>query len=125
MLKQQGMNGKEGDGEMKKLYGLVGDDGEIWEAYNTLAELNGREYIELVENYTWEESDYTDHVTQVNYISVERLSAAFDALCDRTGMKKSALAKVCGKHITTFSRYFSGLTPVPQLVWEKVKEFER
>lgn len=110
---------------MKKLYGLIGDDGEIWTAYQSPVELNGRDFVELVENYTWDKSDYTDPVTQVNYISIEHLAAAFDALCDRTGMKRNALAKVCGKHITSFCNYTSGKTPVPRLVWDKVKEFDR
>lgn len=110
---------------MKKLYGLVGDDGEIWATYSTLAELNGRDFVELVENYTWEGSDYTDPETGINYITTERLAAAFDALCDRTGMKRKTLAGICGKHITSFSAYSSGKTPVPRLVWDKVKEFDR
>lgn len=109
---------------MKKLYGIL-EDGEVLTACQTLAEVGGRDYIELTENYTGEPSDYTDPVTQVNYITPERLAAAFDAMCDRTGMKRSALAEVCGKHNTTFSRYASGLSPVPRLVWEKVAEFDR
>ena len=50
---------------------------------------------------------------------------AFDELCRRTGMKKGALAKICGKTPATFSRYCSGICPVPRLVWEKVKEFAK
>lgn len=110
---------------MKKLYGLIGDDGEIWEAYQSPVELNGRDFVELVENFTWEKSDYTDPVTGINYITTERLAEAFNALCDRTGMKRKNLAGICGKHITSFSAYSSGKTPVPRLVWEKVQEFDR
>ena len=108
---------------MSKIYGLIGDDGEIWTVYNSLAELNGREYVELVENYTWEMSDYTDPVTGKNYITIARLAAAFNELCASTGMKKKALAQICGKNVATFSRYCSGAIPVPVLIWDRVKEF--
>lgn len=108
---------------MKKLYGII-EDGEVLTAYTSLAEVNGREYVELVENYTWEPSDYTDPVTQVNYITPERLAQAFDELCHATGMKKKALAQICGKTDATFSRYCSGQVPVPVLVWNKVNEFK-
>lgn len=109
---------------MSKTYGLIGDDGEIWTVYHTLSELNGREYVELVENYTWEVSDYTDPVTGKNYITIDRLAQAFDELCHATGMKKKALAQICGKNVATFSRYCSGQVPVPLLVWNKVNEFK-
>jgi hypothetical protein len=109
---------------MSKTYGLIGDDGEILTVYHTLAELNGREYVELVENYIWEGSDYTDTATGKNYITIDRLAAAFNELCASTGMKKKALAQICGKDAATFSRYCSRAIPVPMLVWEKVKGFK-
>ena len=108
---------------MKKLYGII-EDGEVLTAYTTLAELNGRDYVELTENYTWEGSDYTDPVTGKNYITIDRLAAAFNELCASTGMKKKALAQICGKNVATFSRYCSGQVPVPLLVWNKVNEFK-
>lgn len=60
-----------------------------------------------------------------NWITVDRLAMAFEALCEKTGMKKSALAKRCGKNPATFSRYFSGETPVPELVWKMVESLIR
>ena len=102
---------------MKKLYGILDDDGVILTICRSLAEVGGRDYAELTENFTWEKSDYTDPETGINYITVEHLAAAFDALCDHTGMKRNALAKVCGKHITSFCNYTSGKSPVPRLVW--------
>lgn len=109
---------------MKKLYGII-EDGEVLTAYTSLVEVNGREYMELIENFTWEQSDYTDPVTEINYITPSKLAAAFNALCAQSGMKKKVLAQICGKDATTFSRYCSGLTPVPRLIWEKVEEYSR
>lgn len=108
---------------MKK-YGIL-EEGEVLTAYTTLAEVNGRDYIELVENYTWEPSDYTDPETGINYIEAGKMAKMFDDLCHATGMKKKALAQICGKHVTSFSGYTSGKTPVPRLVWEKVSEFKK
>ena len=53
------------------------------------------------------------------------LAFLFDELCKSTGMKKSALAKICGKNAATFSRYCSGAPPVPQLAWDKVSEYKQ
>lgn len=109
----------------KKLYGVYDeDDGEVYAAYESLDEVNGLEYIEMVENFTWEMSDWTDPVTQENYIATDRLAKAFQELCESTGMKKLHLAKICGRDPSTFSRYLAGDNPVPRLVWERVEEFK-
>ena len=109
-----------------KLYGIEdGTDGYIYAAYKSPADVPGLDTIELVENYTWEPSDWTDHQTGINYIRLDKLAFLFDELCDRTAMKKKELAKICGKSAVQFSKYCKGISPVPRLVWEKVKEFDR
>lgn len=91
----------------------------------TIIENGVREYIELVENFTWEEPDYTDPETGINYIEAGKMAKAFDDLCHATGMKKKALAKLCGKNPATFSRYIAGSSPVPRLVWECVSRYKK
>ena len=108
---------------MKKLYGVC-DNGEVYAVYSSPAECPGLETVELVENPTWERGEYSDPRTDTAYIRVDHLAFLFDELCKSTGMKKSALAKICGKNAATFSRYCSGETPVPQLVWDKVSKFK-
>lgn len=108
-----------------KLYGIEDTDGMIYAVYNSPEEVPGLDTVELVENLTWEMSDYTDPETQTNYIRIERQAQAFDDLCARTGMKKKELAKICGKSAVQFSKYCAGTAPVPKLVWDKVKQFER
>lgn len=105
---------------MKKLYGVC-DDGEVYAVYSSPAECPGLETVELVPNPSWEQSDWTDKETGEGYIAVDTLAEAFCDLCRRTGMKKGALAKICGKTPVTFSRYCSGTTPVPELVWKEVE----
>ena len=106
---------------MKRIYGIVDEaTGEVM----TTATTYHIGSVELTENYTWEESDYTDPVTGKNYITIDRLAAAFNELCASTGMKKKALAQICGKNVATFSWYCSGQVPVPLLVWNKVNEFK-
>jgi hypothetical protein len=108
----------------KVLYGVFDeDDGEIYAVYSTPEECAGLPSVEMVRNFTWEPSDWTDKETGEGYIAVDTLAEAFCDLCRRTGMKKGALAKMCGKTPATFSRYCSGICPVPRLVWDKVKEF--
>lgn len=110
----------------KKLYGVYDEsDGEVYAVYRKPEEVKDLPHVELVENFTWEMSDWTDPATQVSYIATDRLAKAFRDLCDSTGMKKSALAKVCDRNPATFSRYFAGDNPVPRLVWERVEEFKR
>ena len=109
---------------MKKLYGVC-DEGEVYAVYSSPAECPGLETVELVENPTWGQSDWTDHRTGTNYIRTDRLAAAFDDLCSRTGMQKKELAKICGKSAATFSRYCAGTTPVPELVWREVERINR
>lgn len=109
---------------MKKLYGVC-DDGEVYAVYSSPAECAGLETVELVENPTWEPSDWTDHRSGTNYIRVDRLAFLFDELCKSTGMKKSALAAACGRTNAMFSRYCSGIAPVPRLIWEKVESFKK
>lgn len=110
---------------MKKLYGVCDNNGEVYAAYSSPAECPGLETVELVENPTWERGEYSDPRTGTPYIRVDHLAFLFDELCKSTGMKKSALAKICGKNAATFSRYCSGETPVPQLVWDKVSEYKQ
>lgn len=109
---------------MKKLYGVC-DDGEVYAVYSSPAECPGLETVELVENPTWRMSDWTDHKTGTNYIRADRLAFLFDDLCRRTGVQKKVLAKQCGKSAVTFSRYCSGETPVPELVWREVERINR
>jgi hypothetical protein len=111
---------------MKKLYGVCDeDDGVIYTAYRTEEECGGLPHVELVENYTWEVSDWTDAKNGTNYIAVDRVAKAFRELCKSTKMKKQALAQICGKTPATFSRYCSGVCPVPRLVWDKVESLKR
>lgn len=111
---------------MKKVYGVYDeDDGVIYTIYQTEEECGGLPHVELVENYTWEPSDFTDRETNTNYIAAERLADLFNALCQRTGMKKLTLAKMCGKGAVTWSRYCNGVTPVPRLIWEKVEQISK
>ena len=101
---------------MKKVYGFVDSDGFIYAADETW----GLEKVELVPNYTWEQSDFTDPEGN-NWIAVERLAALFDDLCKQTGMKKSALSSLCGVTASTFSRYCNGAIPVPASVWRVIE----
>ena len=55
----------------------------------------------------------------------KRLAFLFNELCRSTGMKKSALAAACGRTNAMFSRYCSGIAPVPRLIWEKVESFKK
>ena len=105
------------------LYGVKDSDGIIYAAYRSPDD-PGLETVPLVENYTREESDYTS-TSGKNYIDAYRLAYLFDQMCIRTGMKKKELAKMCGKSDVIFSYYCNGKTPVPQLVWEKVEQFDR
>lgn len=109
----------------KIIYGVYDEDsGEVYEVYPTAEACAGLPAVELVENFTGEPSDWTCPVTAVNYIAVDRLAEAFRELCKSTGMKKGALAKICGKNPNMFTRYCQGTTPVPKLIWEKVAEFK-
>lgn len=96
---------------MKKIYGML-EDGEIISA-ETSQSLGS---VELVPNFTWELSDYTDDDGN-NWIRVDRLAALFDDLCKSTGMTKKSLATLCGVTASTFSRYCSGDVPVPVSIW--------
>lgn len=108
-----------------RIYGIEDELG-IYKLCKSPAEVpEGDSIVELVENLTWEQSDYTDSKTGKNYIRIERQSEAFDKLCKSTGIKKKDLAKICGKSAVSFTKYCSGLVPIPKLVWDKVKEFER
>ena len=106
---------------MKKVYGVANEKGEIYAVYTSPP--SDIDTVELVENYTWQPSDFSDPENRKTYISVKKLSALFAAHCKLTGLKKKELAKICGKNQTTFSRYFGGDTPVPRHVWDKVGEF--
>ena len=105
---------------MKILFGAVRiETREIYAIYPT--EPIDIPFVRLVENYTMEDSDYTDTSTGINYITTEHLGSAFNELCANTRIKKCELAKMCQKNAATFSRYCSGATPVPKLVWKEVE----
>lgn len=101
------------------IYGII-ETGNIYTTYRTEDEARGLDYIPLTENTTWLPSDYTDQSGQ-NWISVERLTDEFCKLVKATGMKKSELAKRCGITPTQFSRYCTGKSPVPPLVWKEIE----
>lgn len=107
---------------MKKLYGIMDDDGRIYAAYKTNELVSNLDPVLLVENPTWETSDWSEDGT--NYIICDRLADLFNDLCRSTGIKKKDLAKICGKSAVQFSKYCNGTSPVPKLVWDRVKEFE-
>lgn len=108
-----------------KLYGVTDESGEIYAAYRSPDDVPGLDTVVLVENYTWEPSDWTDSETGINYIVLEKLAKLFNALCLKTGIKKKELAKICGKSAVQFSKYCNGISPVPRLVWEKVESYVR
>ncbi len=105
---------------MKTLYGCADDTGEFYTAYNSPDEAPGLELITLYENPTWEPSDFTSS-DGTNYIRADRLAYLFDELCKKTGMKKKAIAAICGKTPTHISRYCNGSAPIPVLVWQAVE----
>lgn len=108
-----------------KLYGVEDpEDGYIYAVYNSPDEVPGLDTILLVDNPTWEQSDWTDQAGN-NYIRIDRLAVLFDELCEKTGMKKKELAKLCGKTPETFSSYCSGDVPIPPLVYEKVERIAK
>ena len=101
---------------MKKLYGII-EEGEIISA-ETSQSLGS---VELVPNYTWEQSDFTDTEGN-NWIASDRLAQLFGELCDSTGMTQKALAEYCGKTPKTFSNYVTGKSPVPIAIWKLVEQ---
>lgn len=108
-----------------RIYGIEDEFG-IYKLCKSLAEVpEGDKMVELVENLTWEASDYTDPDTGINYIRIKRQAQEFDKMCRSTGMKKKSLAEICAKSPMAFTKYCSGAVPVPRLVWEKVAEFKR
>lgn len=102
---------------MKKLYGIADEDGKIYAADDAWA----LDKVELVPNFTWQESDFTDPEGN-NWIIADRLAQLFGELCDSTGMTQKALAEYCGKTSKTFSNYATGKTPVPLAIWRLVEE---
>ena len=59
-------------------------------------------------------------------ITVDRTADVFDEMCTKTGLKKSAIAKMCGVTPNTISRYCSGASPIPEAIWRLVEiEAER
>lgn len=54
-------------------------------------------------------------------ITVDRTAKVFCEMCKATGLKKSAIAKMCGVTPNTISRYCTGFSPVPQAVWKLVE----
>ena len=108
-----------------KLYGVYDDNGDIYAVYRSPEEVPGLDTVVLVENMTWEMSDYTDPKTKTNYIKIERQAQIFDQMCKETGIKKKELAQICGKSAVQFSKYCNGYSPVPPLVWDKVKNLKK
>jgi hypothetical protein len=108
-----------------KLYGIEDDNGDIYAVYMSPAEVQGHKTVELVENITCEMSDYTDPKTRTNYIRIERQAQVFDQMCKETGIKKKELAQICGKSAVQFSKYCNGSSPIPPLVWDKVKSLKK
>lgn len=102
---------------MKRLYGYIDSDGEIYAA-DEICELDK---LELVSNPTWEMDDYTDEQGN-HWIRVDRLAALFDDLCKSTGMTKKALSAYCGVTPQSFNNYISGKHPVPIAIWRMVEE---
>lgn len=105
---------------MKKLYAKWNENFEV-------VETSKEETLEhnhlLVENPTWEVSDWSED--GVNYILADRLTKLFDEMCQRTGMKSKDLAARIGKTECTFSRYRNGGSVVPVLVWNEVYRIEQ
>ena len=107
----------------KKLWGVRDDDGEIYAVYHDHADAADLDPVLLVENPTWEISDWSEN--GMNYIAIDRLAVLFNHMCKMTGMKKKELARICGKSVYSFSKYCRGEVPVPALVWEKVEALRR
>lgn len=106
---------------MKRLYGVCSEDGEVYAVYHSEQEAGGLDTVELVPNPSWETDDWTDELTGAHWIKADRLAFLFGELVKKTGMKKKVLASLCGKSCETFSKYCSGIVPVPLLVWEEVE----
>lgn len=49
------------------------------------------------------------------------MNANFNELVKASGMKKAELAKRCGITATQFSRYCTGKSPIPPLVWKEIE----
>ena len=105
---------------MKIKFGIIDERGEVYTGCDSEDEARGLDYIVMTENFTWEQSDWTDEFGQ-NWINFERLTDLFAALCKKTGMKKAELAKRCGVTAAHFSRYCSGKQPVPPLVYREIE----
>jgi hypothetical protein len=105
---------------MKRLFGIWDEDGSIYAVFPTIEETGDYPYVELTLNFTDDIPDWTDLETGDTYITVGRLAKLFNDLCKRSGMKKSSLAILCGVTASTFSRYCSGITPVPLAIWRIV-----
>jgi hypothetical protein len=103
-----------------RIQGIIGEDGNIYTTIPLDMEAVDMETVELTENITWESSDYTDENGQ-NWIRVDRLLDLFNGMVKATGMKKAALAAICGKTPQTFSTYCTGKNPIPALVWREVE----
>lgn len=110
-------------------YGVLNEQQEVVEIFPSLleaderaAEIGGR-VDELVENLWWIKSDWTEGGT--NYITVDRNAQEFAAAIDRSGIKQTKLAELCGKKTQTFCLYTTGRRNIPRLVIEKVQELEK
>jgi len=110
---------------MRRLYAVADSKGEINAYFRTAAEAEaaadaGDVVLPIVPNVTWERSDMTDG-DGVNWIRVDRLARAFARLVRRTGLKRAALAAMCGVSATSMSHYTNGSSPVPALVFQHVE----
>lgn len=112
---------------MRRLYAVADDKGEINAYFRTAAEAEeaadaGDVVLPLVPNYTWfERSDMTDGAG-INWIRVDRLARSFARLVRRTGLKREALADMCGVSAASMSHYTNGVSPVPPLVFDRVEQ---
>lgn len=53
------------------------------------------------------------------------MNEKFNAIVKSTGMKKAELAKRCGITPTQFSRYCTGKSAIPPLVWKEVERLAK
>lgn len=54
-------------------------------------------------------------------INAKKLAVLFSQFIKATGLKKAAIAARCGVTPTTISRYCSGKSVIPPLVWREVE----
>jgi predicted transcriptional regulator len=55
----------------------------------------------------------------------EMTAEEFSRLIDRTGLKQSKIAELCGVKKQTISTYTTGRRAIPKLVAEKIKQLDQ